>query len=101
MFGILDHYVKGIERLLARESPDLRPRNIRLGACNSGADRCQESGLVDASHFYFHSPGGLTAFLPAYFDLSMRVAFKNRRAAHRVNCDPSTTGYKSDDLLPR
>src|SRR6266481_2892698 len=98
MFGILDHYVEGIERFLTRESPDLRTRNIRLGARDGRTDRCQESRLIDASHFYFHRTGRLTALLPTHFDLAMRVAFKDRRATHGVNGNPSTPGDKADDL---
>ena len=89
-----------LARLLRIEFALGRTRNIRLGACDGRTDRCQESRLIDASHFYFHRTGRLTALLPTHFDLAMRVTFKDRRATHGVNGNPSTPGDKADDLFP-
>src|SRR5678816_1558124 len=102
MFRILDHHVESVERLLARESSYLSPRNIRFGACNRGADGGQEPGLIYAGDFYFHCTRRLpTFFLPAHLDLPVRVAFENRRATHRMNCNASPSSNETDDLLSR
>src|SRR5512147_2053503 len=100
MFGILDHHVEGIERLLARERSYLRPRYVSFGARYRRADRCQESRLVDAGDFYFYRPRRLTAFFfPTHLDLAMRIAFKNRRTTHRVNGHASPASDETDDLF--
>ena len=102
MFGILDHHVEGVERLLARESSYLSPRDIGFGAGDRGADGRQESGLIYAGDFYFDRARRLPAFFfPAHLDLPVRVAFENRRATHRMNRNASPASDKTDDMLSR
>src|SRR4029453_14589818 len=102
MFGIFDHHVEGVERLLARESSYLSPRNVRFGACNRGADGGQESRLIYAGDFFFHCARRLpTFFFPAHLDLPVRVAFENRRATHSMNCNASPSSDETDYFLSR
>src|SRR5919109_807368 len=100
MLRIFDHDFEGVERLLAGERSYLGPRDICFGAGDGGAYRRQESRLVYTGHFDLHRTRGLaTSFLPIHVDLSMRVAFENRRAAHCMDRDSPAPGNEIHDLL--
>ena len=99
MLGVLDHNLECVDGFLARESSNLSPRNIGLGARNRGADRGQQTGLIDTSHFDLYRTRRLNVFFPGHLDLAMGIAFENRRTADRMNGNAPSAGDKPDDLF--